>query len=136
MDPTLALRLFIDHLDLARTRNVEGLTAIYHPEVDYFDPIGGRVTTRDALVPYLISLCSLYDVLEVEVRNVWIHNERAAIEWRQTAIRDGHAAFNRGMTIAGARDGRLFEHRDFFTLGRPEWAERLRAETARPPGSE
>jgi hypothetical protein len=127
MDPALALQHFIAHLDLARTRDREGLRAIYHDDVSYYDPIGGKLAGGDVVVDYLISLCSRFDVLELDVVNIWVHNEQSIVEWLQRSERDDVQKVQRGMTVLATAEGRLIEHRDFFTLGRPEWAGELRS---------
>lgn len=133
MDPSLALQHFIDHLDLSRTGDREGLRAIYHDQVAYYDPIGGKILGAEPVVDYLLSLCGRFDVLELDVVNIWIHNERSVVEWLQRSEQGGVRKTQRGMTVLATRDGRLIEHRDFFSLGRLPWVEELRATLVLPP---
>jgi hypothetical protein len=132
MDHTQALQHFIAHLDLSRTRDRVGLRAIYHDEVSYYDPIGGKLAGGDAVVDYLISLCSRFEVLELDVVNIWLHNEQTVVERLQRSELDGVQKTQRGMTVLATSDGRLIEHRDFFTLGRPPWADELRSHLVLP----
>lgn len=130
--PSLALQHFIAHLDLSRTRDRAGLRALYHDDLNYYDPIGGKILGAEPVVDYLISLCGRFDVLKLDVVSTWIHNEQAVVEWLQRSEQDGIPTTQRGMTILATREGRLSEHRDFFTLGRLPWVEELRATLVLP----
>src|SRR5262245_28128583 len=111
--------LFERHCVLMADGDVESLKGLYTSSAYYYDPLGGKLIGADQIAPYLASIGEYFDTLTVEVTNAWTCNERAAVEWLQTTTRDGVERKMRGVALLTDRDGKLDEHRDYFTLGRP-----------------
>jgi ketosteroid isomerase-like protein len=126
------VELFIRHVDMMAAADVDGLNGLYTEAAFYYDPLSGKLTGAAQIAPYLASIGEYFDSLTVDVDNAWAFNDHAAIEWIQRTWRDGKETTMRGMALIGALEGKIAEHRDFFTLGRPDPIEQLRRHMSLP----
>jgi hypothetical protein len=124
--------LFERHCVLMANSDLEPLKDLYTPTAFYYDPLSGKLTGAGQIAPYLASIGEYFDTFTVEINNAWTCNDRAAIEWLQITTRGGVEARMRGVAVITDRDGAIDEHRDFFTLGRPDAAEEIRRHLVLP----
>lgn len=128
--------LFERHTELMASADLEGLRRLYTSSAYYYDPLGGKLIGSEQIAPYLVSIGDYFDALSVVVTQAWTFNERAAIEWQETTTRDGEEQLQRGVCMLVARDGMIAEHRDYFALGRADWAEDIRHHLVLPASAE
>jgi hypothetical protein len=126
------VELFMLHVRLMADASIEQLEAMYTDDAYYYDPLSGKLIGSAQIAPYLASIGDYFDSLDAVPVNVWRGENNAAVEWHQTTTRQGVKALQRGIALVTARDGMLSEHRDYFSLGRPDHAEEIRSHLVIP----
>jgi ketosteroid isomerase-like protein len=128
------VEMFVLHVRLMAAADVDGLKAMYADDAYYYDPLSGKLIGSEQIAPYLASIGDYFDSLEAVPVNVWRDEaaNSAAVEWHQTTTRQGVERLQRGIALVTGRDGLVVEHRDYFSLGRPDYAEEIRSHLVVP----
>lgn len=102
------------------TDNLDSLSAIYHSEVEFIDPMH-RVSGRESLLAYFKQ--SYLNVISCQfiITDVIAGNDQAAVYWTMTF---SHNKLNRQQPISidghsrlEEKDGLVIYHRDYFDVG-------------------
>lgn len=120
MEKALWIDRFCEVYSELGTSNLDSLSAIYHSEVEFIDPMH-RVSGRDSLLAYFKR--SYQNVISCQfiITNVIATNDQAAVYWKMTF---SHKKLNRqqpisieGHSCLEEKEGLVVYHRDYFDVG-------------------
>ncbi len=100
-----------------QARDASGMSACYHPEVVFSDPVFGRLHGAQAIAMWHM-LCSRARDLEVTFENVQADAGKGAAHWeaRYTFSKTGRPVHNVIEAAFEFRDGRIIQHSDTFSF--------------------
>ena len=100
-----------------QARDAAGMSACYHPEVIFSDPVFGRLQGAEAGAMWHM-LCARARDLEITFNNVRADADRGAAHWeaRYTFSKTGRRVHNVIAAAFSFRDGRIIQHHDSFSF--------------------
>lgn len=120
MKQALWLERFIKVYSELGTRDFEVLNSIYHPDVEFKDPMH-RITGADHLIDYFESIYTNVNSCQFDIHKVIESEDEAALYWNMSYQ---HKKLNGGKTIVVeghshliAKDGLVIFHRDYLDAG-------------------
>ncbi|MCZ4336632.1 nuclear transport factor 2 family protein [Shewanella colwelliana] len=116
----LWLQNFISVYSELGTENLSSLEHIYHPKVEFLDPIH-RVEGFEHLLAYFRQLYTQVSSCDFKIEEVIVADSQAAIYWTMTyrhkQLNGGEAITVEGHSRLKARDNKVIYHRDYIDIG-------------------
>lgn len=102
-----------------QARDAAGMTACYHPDIVFSDPVFGRLEKGQVGAMWAM-LCSRAADLEIEFSGVSADAEKGRAHWdaRYTFSQTGRKVLNQIDAEFGFRDGLIARHDDRFSFWR------------------
>lgn len=116
----LWLKQFVEGYQTLSTANLDILSAIYHKDVTFIDPIH-KLEGLEQLHSYFQGLYQNLSSCKFDIERVIVQDHEAAIYWQ---MRYQHPKLNKGkvVTVSGnshikGNDDKIVYHRDYLDLG-------------------